>query len=114
MIAAPENTCASLYAMKPYKECLSNQLDKFRNSENEICYDCIDMNQPCDKDQVCIQSCGKGQVCEESCYLKQTCIESSSTHTNCVESCGKDPDCSNAKDQIYRWLYSRHYSYSKT
>jgi hypothetical protein len=96
MIAAPENTCASLHAMKPYKRCLSNQLDKFRNSENEICDICIDMNQSCDKDQVCIQSCGTGQTCEESCYLKQTCIESSSTDTNCVESCGKDPDCSNA------------------
>jgi hypothetical protein len=57
MFNSASNPCTTLYAITPFKKCLSNQLDKFKNSENEGCASCIDLYQSCDKDQLCIDSC---------------------------------------------------------
>jgi hypothetical protein len=57
MINAASSPCATLYAMTPFKRCLSNELDKFKNSESEDCGGCISLDQSCDEDQICIESC---------------------------------------------------------
>jgi hypothetical protein len=75
--------CSTIYALNPYKTCLSSQADKFSNSEDEQCTDCTVLNKSCDKDQFCIDSCLYKCVASSQCRTPSSPLCPSPFPTNC-------------------------------
>ncbi len=88
MITQASGTCTTVYAMTPYKKCLSDQPDEYKNSENEVCY--CPSKQSCDKNQFCISSCQYPCLSPPSCRSASTPKCSANTPLYCLAIPGTD------------------------